>query len=103
MIVKVSLHGDVHRYRRGRSDPFDQELPEGATVQQLADAVGIDPAMTLTFGVNGEMAGRDHSLHEGDAVMILTPMEGGAPMQSTTARHHGTRLMRLRAPMEGGS
>jgi sulfur carrier protein ThiS len=78
VIVKVSLHGDVHRYRRGRPDPFDQELPDGATVQQLVEAVGVDPAMTLTFGVNGEMAGRDHPLANGDAVMILTPMEGGS-------------------------
>ena len=78
VIVKVSLHGDVHRYRRGRKDPFDQELPDGATVQQLVDALEIDPAMTLTFGVNGEMATREQPLKAGDSVMILTPMEGGS-------------------------
>jgi sulfur carrier protein ThiS len=78
VIVKVSLHGDAHRYRRGRADPFDQALPDGATVQQLVEALEIDPAMPLTFGVNGEMAARERSLHEGDSVMILTPMEGGS-------------------------
>jgi molybdopterin converting factor small subunit len=78
VIVAVSLHGDVHRYRRGRKDPFDQELDDGATVQQLVDAIGIDPAMVLTFGVNGEMADRARALRDGDSVIILTPMEGGA-------------------------
>ena len=78
VIVKVSLHGDAHRYRKGRSDPFEQELADGATVQQLVDALGIDPAMSLTFGVNGEMASREQPLRAGDSVMILTPMEGGA-------------------------
>ena len=78
VIVKVSLHGDAHRYRKGRSDPFEEELPDGATVQSLVDAFGIDPAMPLTFGVNGEMAGREQPLKAGDTVMILTPMEGGS-------------------------
>ena len=78
VIVKVSLHGDAHRYRKGRSDPFEQELPDGATVQQLVDALGIDPAMPLTFGINGEMASREQPLRDGDTVMILTPMEGGS-------------------------
>ena len=78
VIVKVSLHGDAHRYRKGRSDPFEQQLPEGATVQQLVDVLGIDPAMPLTFGVNGEMANREQPLKAGDTVMILTPMEGGS-------------------------
>jgi molybdopterin converting factor small subunit len=77
VIVKVSLHGDAHRYRKGRSDPFEQELAQGATVQQLVEALGIDPAMPLTFGINGEMAGREQPLKAGDSVMILTPMEGG--------------------------
>ena len=78
VIVKVSLHGDAHRYRKGRSDPFEQELPDDATVQQLVDALGMDPAMPLNFGVNGEMASREQPLKAGDSVMILTPMEGGA-------------------------
>ena len=78
VIVKVSLHGDAHRYRRGRADPFEQELAEGATVQQLVEALEIDPAMPLTFGVNGEMAAREQPLRAGDSVMILTPMEGGS-------------------------
>ena len=75
--VTVSLHGDAHRYRRGRPDPFEEELPAGATVQQLIDALGIDPAMPLTVGVNGELRQRAQPLAEGDSVMILTPMEGG--------------------------
>ena len=78
VIVKVSLHGDAHRYRRGRSDPFDQELPDGATLQQLVEALEIAPSMPLTFGVNGEMAARAQPLRDGDSVMILTPMEGGS-------------------------
>lgn len=75
--VRVSLHGDVHRYRRGRPDPFQEELAEGATVANLVEQIGIDPAMTITVGVNGELGRREAVLRDGDEVLILTPMEGG--------------------------
>jgi molybdopterin converting factor small subunit len=75
--VRVSLHGDVHRYRHGRPDPFVEELSDGATVAELVDRIGIDPAMTITVGVNGELGRREAVLHDGDEVLILTPMEGG--------------------------
>jgi sulfur carrier protein ThiS len=75
--VRVSLHGDVHRYRRGRPEPFEEELVEGATVAELVEQIGIDPTMTITIGVNGKLGRREAELHEGDEVLILTPMEGG--------------------------
>ncbi|HEV8638358.1 MAG TPA: MoaD/ThiS family protein [Chloroflexota bacterium] len=75
--VRVSLHGDVHRYRRGRPDPFEEELDDGATVAALVERIGIDPAMTITVGLNGELGRREAVLHDGDEVLILTPMEGG--------------------------
>lgn len=77
MRVRVSLHGDVHRYRRGRPDPFEEELPDGATVGQLVERIGIEPSMTITIGVNGELGRPATVLREGDQVLILTPMEGG--------------------------
>ena len=77
MKVRVSLHGDVHRYRAGRPDPFEEELAEGATVAELVELIGIDPAMTITIGLNGELGRREAVLREGDDVLILTPMEGG--------------------------
>lgn len=75
--IEVSLHGDVHRYRRGRPDPFVEELPDDATLADLVARLGIDPAMPVTFGVNGELGKPDAALGDGDRVMILTPMEGG--------------------------
>ncbi len=75
--VRVSLHGDVHRYRRGRGDPFEAELAEGTSIAELVREIGIDPAMKVTFGLNGELAGEAAVLRDGDEVLILTPMEGG--------------------------
>lgn len=75
--VKVSLHGDVHRYARGRPEPLVEQLPDGATVADLLAALEIPSAMTLTIGVKGELVDRETVLRDGDEVMLLTPMEGG--------------------------
>ena len=75
--IRVSLHGDVHKYRRGRPDPIVERLADDATIQSLVDAIGIDPAMPISFGINGQLARRESPLHNGDEVLILTPMEGG--------------------------
>jgi sulfur carrier protein ThiS len=72
--VQLSAFGDVDRQLKGRRE---LELPEAATVASLLDALGLEAGPTLTVGVNGQLVALDSPLHEGDKVMLVTPMEGG--------------------------
>ena len=79
MLVRVSLFGDVSRHLHGRDKDYGQELRDGATVRELMDVLGIDPGgdPPLTIAVNGELGKLESRLHDGDKVMLVTPMEGG--------------------------
>ena len=43
----------------------------------LRARIGVRVGPTLTVGVNGSLVAVDSTLHEGDKVMLVTPMEGG--------------------------
>ena len=74
MKVQLSAFGDVDRHLKGRRE---LELPASATVTSLLAELGIAPSDQLTVGVNGQLAALDSPLHDGDKVMLVTPMEGG--------------------------
>jgi sulfur carrier protein ThiS len=48
-------------------------------VGDLLDLIGIDTSADATVAVNGEIATPDTPLPDDADVMILSPMEGGAP------------------------
>ena len=58
-----------------------QELPDGATVQDLADRLfdaypGLRP-MRLRFAQNSAYAAPEAALHDGDEVAFIPPVGGG--------------------------
>ena len=76
--VRVSLFADLRRFLpRGEDGPQRLTLPAGATVADLLAAVGIPAADEVTAGLNGELAHRDTPLHDGDDLVLFSPMEGG--------------------------
>lgn len=74
MKVALSAFGDVERALKRRGDV---DLPDTATVADLLQVLELEPGPTLTVGVNGQLAALDSPLHDGDKVMLVTPMEGG--------------------------
>ena len=71
----------VQMLELSRGDPpgaREVELSSDARVTDLLDALGVPPESQLTLGVNGELAQLDSALHDGDKVMLVTPMEGGS-------------------------
>lgn len=74
MKVAISAFGDVERALKRRSEV---ELADSATVADLLDLLELEPGPTLTVAVNGQLAALDSALHNGDKVMLVTPMEGG--------------------------
>lgn len=74
MRVHVTLKGTLaERLPGGRGEV---EVADGASVQQLADALGL-PGEHCVFVVNGTTAKRDAVLREGDRVQAFPPMAGG--------------------------
>ena len=76
--VRVSLFADLRRFLPlGHDGPLTFTLPAGATVADLLAAIGIPAESEVTPGLNGELAQRDTALHDGDDLVLFSPMEGG--------------------------
>ena len=76
--LRVALHADLRRFLpRGVHGAFPVELPAGATVTTLLEALGIPDRDSITVGLNGELATRETELHDSDDITMFSPMEGG--------------------------
>jgi sulfur carrier protein ThiS len=76
--VRVTLFADLRRFLpRGAEGPQLYGLPAGATVGDLLDVIGIPAEDEVTPGLNGELAGRDAILRDGDDLVLFSAMEGG--------------------------
>jgi molybdopterin converting factor small subunit len=64
----LSCHGEKE---------FLQELPDGITVRQLRDLLGIDPAIPLLVMVNNHGEPEELVLTNNDRVALFPPIGGG--------------------------
>jgi len=80
--VRVRLFADLRRHLpRGQDGPISYTLRSGATVADLLAAIGIPADGEVTVGLNGDLAQRETELHEGDELLLFSPMEGGARVE----------------------
>ena len=76
--VRVTLFADLRRFLPpGHEGPLTYTLPAGATVADLLEAIGIREEEEVTPGLNGDLAQRETVLHDGDDLVLFSPMEGG--------------------------
>ncbi len=76
--VRLTLFADLRRYLpKGHEGPLTVTLPHGATVADLVHQTKVDSCVELTVGINGDQGGCDSVLHDGDEVVLFSPMEGG--------------------------
>jgi len=61
----------------GRDGAAELELPEGSTVADVAQRLGIPPGLARVVLVNGCDIGSDASLAARDVVTIFPPLAGG--------------------------
>lgn len=52
-------------------------LPAGATVPDLAEALGIARKFVVIFLINGRQGNKTDVLHNGDKVVLVPPAVGG--------------------------
>ncbi|HET7770981.1 MAG TPA: MoaD/ThiS family protein [Chloroflexota bacterium] len=62
----------------GPSHGAEIELPDGLTAGNLIDLLRIAPDLECVVGVNGVLATRETVLADGDEVLLVPPLRGGA-------------------------
>jgi molybdopterin synthase sulfur carrier subunit len=79
MRVTVKLFATLIRFkddsRAGK--PFDMELPEGSTTQDLIDALKIPAEETHVVFINNIIEEPQSRLKDGDVVGLFPPVGGG--------------------------
>jgi molybdopterin converting factor small subunit len=77
--VSVKLFADLRKYMKSNSDQLTIILPTGSTGNDLYRALGIrdEDARDVTFGLNGGLGNSKNELHDGDDILLFSPMEGG--------------------------
>ncbi|MFA0754246.1 MAG: hypothetical protein IMHGJWDQ_002031 [Candidatus Fervidibacter sp.] len=78
MRVKVKLFGPLMERMppEKRRMPIEVEVPDEATVQEVAEALGIGDIGAVIL-VNDQEAHRGKRLKEGDVVSFFPPLAGG--------------------------
>ncbi len=77
MQVSLRLHGNLRRFSPQRLEKSQLELPPGATVRSMLDALGMpDPAWWMV-AVNDRVVDESALLRENDLVEIFDPVAGG--------------------------
>ena len=77
MIVRVRCFTGMRRFAPDGRSEFDIELDAGASVADLFNRLGVLVGTDVIAAVNGRRADREAALHNGDAAVLFTPMEGG--------------------------
>jgi molybdopterin converting factor small subunit len=79
MKIRVKLFATLSRFSPGGlpGTPFDVELKEGATLQDLVNQLGIPAAETKVTFVNGIVQTLDYVLKPDDDTGIFPPIGGG--------------------------
>lgn len=79
--VKVKLFGYSGSFSPSNGqDPMEGfllELPHGARVKKAVKNLGIETRSFIPCFVNGERAGRNQRLKDGDNIVFFKPVAGG--------------------------
>ena len=79
MIVDVQLFATLTRFLPpGNNGSTRVEVRDGATVDQVAQTLGIPDSMSRIALINGREALAEDRLSEGDVLTLFPPLAGGA-------------------------
>lgn len=79
MRVHCKLYATLRAYlpEEARDSGLEVELPEGATLADLLQRLGVPPDEVKTAFVNGRVRPENWSLQSGDRVGVFPPIGGG--------------------------
>ncbi|HIE52469.1 MAG TPA: GTP 3',8-cyclase MoaA [Armatimonadetes bacterium] len=97
MQIEVRLFASLRKYLPEDSDgrSLRLTLPEGATVADALEHLGISPQVASARLINGRPAALEVVLHEGDVLSLIPPLAGGAATEGLIDRF-GRSLSSLR-------
>ena len=77
--VQVKLFATLRQYRPGLGigERFPVELPDGASVRDLARQLELPEDQVKLIFVNGLFQSFEHGLSDGDEIGIFPPVGGG--------------------------
>lgn len=77
MKIKVSLFANLKKYAQDGKTDFNVDLPPGATLDTLIQAIKVPDEVKRVALVNGRHAKNESRLAEGDTVTVFPPFTGG--------------------------
>lgn len=78
MQVSVELKAYLSRYSPDGQPKFQQDLPDGATVQTLVSRLNVPDEDATVIVVNDRNVDFDEPLADGDRVTFIPPLSGGS-------------------------
>ncbi len=85
MKVELKLFATLARHLPEASDDGSAtvDVPEGSTIRQLLNALGIPDQMPLMILVNGRDAAPAQTLEDGDVITVFPPLVGGSQCRAS--------------------
>lgn len=77
MKLTVELQAYLLQYSPDEISVFEYEMPDGSTVADLTQKLGVPPEQTSMIVVSDEARPVEHVLADGDRVTLVPPMAGG--------------------------
>ena len=84
MKIELRLHGDFRKYVGGSHDTLNLEIPDGTTINDVLEKLGVEDRDFWMSAVNRDVAKREAVLHDGDMVEFFGPVAGGAILKRQT-------------------
>lgn len=75
MRVHITLYGELKRYVNSGAATLD--VPEGTTVAQLLDRLGVDRRYPRITAVNDDVVDETYVLADGDHLEVIHAVAGG--------------------------
>jgi molybdopterin converting factor small subunit len=75
--IKVELQAYLEKYSPNDEGVFEYEVPDGASVQDVINALGVPDEMANVIIVSNQNVDPSHPVAEGDHVTLIPPLAGG--------------------------
>jgi len=77
MQILINLYLTFRERAPGGENSFSMEMPDGSTVDEAFESLGIPSGEPKVALINGRLAASGTELKVGDQLTVFPPMEGG--------------------------